>query len=194
MKKCNNEFPFKIGIIPTSYLMSLTYEEQIIWICNYIEKNIIEKINNIESKLDNWEEIVKELEEKISLIDNLLIEFEQLKIDIEKEIDDEITRLSLEIKNKINTELNKIYIYIDEIERRIDYKIDNISLDNFKMVNPLTGNLDSVNNLIYILFDQLRADPITAGEFDSLQLTCNVFESKDLTAFEFDNNGKALLM
>lgn len=195
------KFPFTIGQLPTSYLMSLSYEEQLTWLCNYIKTDIIEALKNIELTLSEWENIVKELQEKLDLIDNLIsefnelkLEFNQLKIDVEQEIDDEINRLSREIDSKINTEFNKLYIYLSEVEDRIDNKINNISLDNFKMVNPLTGNMDSVNNLIYILFDQLRSDPITASEFDNLQLTATGFDSKEITAYDFDNNGKSILI
>ena len=35
-----------IGELPTSYLMSMSYYEQIVWLCNYIGKNVIPALNN----------------------------------------------------------------------------------------------------------------------------------------------------
>ena len=30
-----------IGALPTSYLISMTYEEQLIWLCDYLENTVI---------------------------------------------------------------------------------------------------------------------------------------------------------
>ena len=41
-----NKFCYTIGMIPTSYKMSLTYEEQIIAIGHYLETTVYPAINN----------------------------------------------------------------------------------------------------------------------------------------------------
>ena len=41
-----NKFCFTIGMIPTSYKVSLTYEEQIIAIGHYLEETVIPALNN----------------------------------------------------------------------------------------------------------------------------------------------------
>ena len=33
-------FIYTIGALPSSYLISMTYEEQLIWFCNYLEKTV----------------------------------------------------------------------------------------------------------------------------------------------------------
>ena len=35
-----------IGELPTSYLMTMSYYEQMVWLCNYIGKNVIPALNN----------------------------------------------------------------------------------------------------------------------------------------------------
>ena len=35
-----------IGNLPTGYMESLTYEEQLIWLCNYLENVVIPAVNN----------------------------------------------------------------------------------------------------------------------------------------------------
>ena len=35
-----------LGMLPSSYKESLTYEEQLLWMFNYIEKTLIPTINN----------------------------------------------------------------------------------------------------------------------------------------------------
>ena len=41
-----NKFCYTIGMIPTSYKVSLTYEEQIIAIGHYLEETVIPALNN----------------------------------------------------------------------------------------------------------------------------------------------------
>lgn len=46
-----------IGAIPTSYKMSLTYEEQLMWFCNFLENEVIPVVNNnseVVQELKNW--------------------------------------------------------------------------------------------------------------------------------------------
>lgn len=35
-----------IGELPTSYLMTMSYYEQVVWLCNYIGKHVIPALNN----------------------------------------------------------------------------------------------------------------------------------------------------
>lgn len=39
-------FPKSIGELPTSYRESISYEEQILWLCNFIEKEVLPRFGN----------------------------------------------------------------------------------------------------------------------------------------------------
>ena len=39
------KFNYTIGELPTSYLMSMSYQEQLTWLCNYINQTLIVKVN-----------------------------------------------------------------------------------------------------------------------------------------------------
>lgn len=39
-------FLMTIGQLPSSYLISMTYEEQLLWFCNFLEKEVIPTVNN----------------------------------------------------------------------------------------------------------------------------------------------------
>lgn len=60
-----------IGAIPSSYLVSMTYEEQLIWLCNFLEKEVIPVVNNnseVVKELLNWFEnldVQEEVDNKI---------------------------------------------------------------------------------------------------------------------------------
>ena len=80
-----NKFCYTIGMIPTSYKVSLTYEEQIIAIGHYLEETVIPALNNNA-------EAVAELQ---SL-------FVQLKDYVENYFD------NLDVQNEINNKLDKM--------------------------------------------------------------------------------------
>lgn len=69
----SNKYFHTIGELPTSYLVSLTYEEQLIWLSNYLEKTILPALNNvIDSFNDLNEEYHKDFADFVQYItDNL---------------------------------------------------------------------------------------------------------------------------
>lgn len=80
-----NKFCFTIGMIPTSYKMSLTYEEQILAIGHYLEETVIPALNN------NAEAVAE--------LQSLFI---QLKDYVENYFD------NLDVQNEINNKLNEM--------------------------------------------------------------------------------------
>ena len=80
-----NKFCYTIGMIPTSYKVSLTYEEQIIAIGHYLEETVIPALNN------NAEAVAE-----------LQTLFVQLKDYVENYFD------NLDVQNEINNKLDKM--------------------------------------------------------------------------------------
>ena len=71
------KFIYTIGVLPTSYLMSMTYEEQLIWLCNYLTKTVIPTINNNAKAVKEVQDLVTELQEYINnYFDNLDVQEE----------------------------------------------------------------------------------------------------------------------
>ena len=67
-------FCMTIGEIPTSYMNSMTYEEQIIWLCNFLEKEVIPVVNNnseVVKELQNWFENLDVQEEVNNKIEEM---------------------------------------------------------------------------------------------------------------------------
>lgn len=64
----------------------------------------------------------------------------------------------------------------------------------FYMHDPFTGNYVFYQNVIYELYNLHRNNPITAQEYDNLQLTAEVYDSKEITTFNYDDNAKTLLV
>lgn len=72
MKNTLNRFPLikdkllTIGEIPTSYLVSMTYEEQLLWLCNYLEKTLLPKMNEVIKEFNLLEDEVNATYEYIT--------------------------------------------------------------------------------------------------------------------------------
>ena len=76
------KFIMTIGELPTSYLISMTYLEQVTWLCNYLEKTIIPALNQ------NGE-AVKELQELYELLRTYVNEYFD-NLDIQEEINNKL--------------------------------------------------------------------------------------------------------
>lgn len=116
-----NKFCYTIGMIPTSYKISLTYEEQIIAIGKYLEETVIPALNN------NAEAVVE--------LQSLFI---QLKDYVENFFDD------LNIQNEINNKLDQM-AQDGTLEQIIN---ENIFNDLNNKINKCVYTFYSFNDMI----------------------------------------------
>ena len=79
--------------------------------------------------------------------------------------------------------------------RNFDLYSKSILMINFFhfMYSPFTGILTSIPDIINQLANFHKLDPISALEFDNLNLSTSSFDSKLISAYNFDFNAKALL-
>ena len=100
-------FIYTIGELPTSYLISMTYEEQLIWLCNYLEKTVIPAINNNAQAVEELQNLFIELQEYVNNY------FENL--DVQEEINNKLDDMaeSGELEDIISQyiELATTYVY-----------------------------------------------------------------------------------
>lgn len=209
--------PFKkmymtIGEIPTTYLDSMTYTEMIMLLTDFIQNTVIPVVNNnaeateilqkavvdLKNYVDNYfeqPEVNEKLKQLINEVITPIIESLDSKIDSNYQtlyqlIVDDYNKLSTIINN--NFELQKKYI--DTNVANLQYQIDNFSVDNIKIYDPTTGLISPIEDVIYNIYDNTRNNAITAIEFDNIvDLTCQVFDNYEMTAFQFDNSAKTIL-
>lgn len=66
-----------IGQLPASYLASMTFEEQLLWLCNYLEKTVIPAIDNNAQALEEVQELFVILKNYVdNYFDNLDVQDE----------------------------------------------------------------------------------------------------------------------
>ena len=63
-------------------------------------------------------------------------------------------------------------------------------LIELEVVNPLTGNVQPIQLVLNYMADLLRADSLTAQEYDAAELTAAAYDALQLTAYTYDNYGK----
>lgn len=76
------KFLMTIGELPSSYLVSMTYEEQLIWLCNYLQNVVIPTVNNNGEAVEELQNLFVQLTE---YVDNY---FENL--DVQEEINNKL--------------------------------------------------------------------------------------------------------
>lgn len=82
--------------------------------------------------------------------------------------------------------------YVDlQLAAMYDY-IDSIVLD-LRVINPITGQQTSLQEVLNNYYDMLRLGAYTASEFDFSQITCTEFDTSNISAYEFDYNGQYTL-
>ena len=80
------KFLMTIGELPSSYLVSMTYEEQLLWLCNYLQNVVIPTVNNNGEAVEELQNLFIELKD---YVDNY---FENL--DIQTEIDNKLDEMA----------------------------------------------------------------------------------------------------
>lgn len=112
-------------------------------------------------------------------------------------------------KNYTNNQIAQLKIYVDNQDVYYDNLAksyadtalinakaytDQSVLDYTMMINPITGEYQDVRIVITDIFNNfLTNDSLTAGEYDALDLDAETYDLKELTAYDYDFNGKNLL-
>ena len=197
-----------IGNIPTSYHLSMTYEEQLLWILNKLEKEIIPDINGliefVENLDINFDTIYSQIDNINSEISTLSTNFNNIKeiteqnsrdiINLNNKITEDINNLDTELKGLINENYNTLKSYVDTQDSILNNKIDNIVIGNINVYDPTTGEITPLQIVLNNLAQASYKDGLTANEFDSLELSASGFDAYEITALDFDSNGKAILV
>lgn len=158
-----------IGQIPTSYLISMSCEEQLLWLCNYLEKEVIPALNNNAEAVKEVQELYTELK---SYVDNY---FENL--DVQEEINNKLDEMATdgtladiinqEIFTQINQDINDLKGRMTQAEsdiNNIEPRIESLEVGNINEEIVIIGDsylagqsLDSptTQNFGYLLMQKL---------------------------------------
>lgn len=100
---------------------------------------------------------------------------------------DEKIKQSVDACNSYSDEKNKL-LY-EQIER----ELTSIKLDGCFMIDPWTGQVVKISDVVNKIIATTNTGAFTASEYDALELTASAYDAKELTAYQYDWLGKTLL-
>ena len=140
-----NKFCYTIGIIPTSYKLSLTYEEQILTIGRYLEEVVYPAINNNAEALKELQDLFIELKDFVeNYFDNLDVQQEinnKLNVMIEDGTFDNI--INQELFNNLNQQISNLQTQ----QGQLSNNLNNVSSNLNNNINKTNLNETKINNL-----------------------------------------------
>ena len=117
-----------IGNLPSSYMASLTYEEQLMWLCDYLQNTVIPAVNNNA-------EVVKELQELYVKLKNYVDNYFE-NLDVQNEINTKLDEMAQD--GTLDSILNK---YISKTVKRTYLNNDELINDNSLQENMIVNSL-----------------------------------------------------
>lgn len=161
------KFCVTIGAIPASYSQSLTFEEQILWLCDFLQNTVIPTINNNAEAVRELQNLYIELKNYVdNYFNNLDVQGEiNNKLDSMAQ-DGSLYSLMAPYFSSINAQINSLNSKIDENTARINNlstTTDSATNENAELIdirtaangtiytsagNSVRGQITDCNNLI----------------------------------------------
>lgn len=204
-----------IGAIPSSYMASMTYEEQLLYLLAKLDKELIpalnelikefseydanfeeiyQKLDTLQSEIDLFNDEVNSIKSSINNLDLRITTNENDIILLNSKITNDINNLRNELIQLVNDDFNTLRDYVDYHDSILNEKIDNIQIGLINIYDPTTGVIEPLQIVINNLYQLTNKDGLTASEFDALDLTATAFDTYQITAYEFDSAGKTILV
>lgn len=137
------KFCCTIGNLPTSYMVSLSYEEQLLWLCDYLKNTIIPAINQNSDALKELQDLYLQLK---NYVDNYLD-----NLDLQEDINNKLDEMALDgtLETIINQEIfGEINENLETLNKKIDYSnIKPIELFYHDINESIQGGCIENNNL-----------------------------------------------
>ena len=163
---------------------------------------VIKKLNEIILQTNKNTEFIDEYTGKIEEIEREIASLRQEMTDFETEINTSITTqfndIKAQLQSMIATTLIQANAYTDSVAAGLEDEIQQISIGQISLFDPTSGIYSPLQIVIDNLYNNSRESALTATEYDTLDdgepLTATAYDAYELTASEYDQNGKTLLV
>ena len=175
---------------PTSsdFRNNLTFSEYLL--------GVLKKVNEVIAQSNEQAEYIAEFDTKyqelLTEFNELKQEFNGLKDDIVSDVVNKLNDFYQKIEDEITLAINYLKAYSDANDAILKNKIDQITLGNIELIDPTTGILTPLQDVINNIAGTGR-NALTASEYDALDLTATAYDGYDITAFDYDYHSKTLL-
>ena len=158
---------------------------------------VLKKLNETITEVNSVSEYIKDFDTKyqelLTEFNELKAEFNSMKEDIVNEVSNKLTEFYAKVENEIVIAVNYLKAYSDNGDRVLNDKIDQIILGDIQVIDPTTGVLAPLQEVINNIATTGR-DALTATEYDALELTASAYDGYTIDAYDYDYHGKAILM
>lgn len=182
--------------IPLAFDESLSYLETLEAVLKKLEEIRVqtnsntEFINNLDISLEQIESDIEFIKAEIERINAHFIEFERI---INAQVDEKLNANYTRVLQLMSDYQIIFETKLDEKTRDLQEQIDNITIGRINILDPTTGLISPLEVVIQNVYDAVRYDAISCSEFEALNLTAKQFDDKQITAYNFDVNGKSIL-
>lgn len=182
-----NKFCYTIGMLPSSYKVSLTYEEQILCIGKYLEDTVYPAINNNAEALAELQTLFQELKNYVdNFFDDLNIQNEiNNKLDEMADSGELADIINQQIFQELNTKINTANSAINDLQLDVsNLQDETMGTDyiNSKFLNNLKND---TNQTILFSGDSLTlgGDPTASNNFPTVfrDFINDWYENQNLT-------------
>lgn len=149
-----------------------------------------EEMNTVEGRIDNIENLYD------SFVDTINRRFNELA----QSLRDDITLLERDLQQQLEDYEEQTDLRMDGFEAslftldaRLTHVLNNLPSE-IQIVSPYTGELTSLDVLIYQLANGGRSDSLTAAAYDALALTASAYEAYNITAYQYDWSAATILV
>lgn len=131
------KFIYSIGVLPASYKMSMSYEEQVVWLCNYLETTIIPAVNQ------NGE-AVEELQNLYELLRTYVNDYFD-NLDVQEEINNKLENMMSDgsLEEIISTYIQPRIDAQNQLISQINNKVDSATSGSPLVATSTSGMIDT---------------------------------------------------
>ena len=143
-------FCMSIGAVPSSYLAGLTIEEQLLWLCSYLEKEVIPAVNNNAEALEELQTLFTELHDYVEhYFDNLDVQ-EEINNKLDSMVEDGTLTdmIGAYIQPRIDAQNEEIQLFKNSVTNEVNrFETDtNLSIETFE--NSINDNFNSLTTSV----------------------------------------------
>lgn len=141
-----------------------------------------EEMNTVEGRIDAIEALystfVNTITQRFNELDHSLRDdIHALELDLQRQLAD--------YEAQTDARMDGFEASLFTLDARLTHVLNNLPSE-IQIVSPYTGELTSLDVLIYQLANGGRSDSITAAAYDALALTASAYEAYGMTAYQYD--------
>ena len=149
-----------------------------------------EEMNTVEGRIDNIENLYA------TFVDTVNRRFNELAQSLRDDIallEQDLQQQLADYEEQTDARMDGFEASLFTLDARLTHVLNNLPSE-IQIVSPYTGELTSLDVLIYQLANGGRSDSITAAAYDALALTASAYEAYGMTAYQYDWDAANILV